>query len=211
MVKVPAGSIRVGDGSEYSVVAAFYIDALEVSARRFKMCVNAGACMGATSPMGIEDVATWKPLCNYDREGRERHPINCVTYAQADDFCKWAGKRLPTEPEWELAARSPAGQRYTWGDEAPSCASACFDKNDGCRSTDPASTCVSGSVADDRTKNLLQDLAGNVSEWVQSSDRLTKGGSFFDGPDALVLTRRERRPVEFAHPTVGFRCAASVP
>jgi eukaryotic-like serine/threonine-protein kinase len=208
MVKIPAGSVRVGEDSSETAVAAFYLDAAEVSTRRFKMCVNAGSCLGATSPMGIEDVATWKPLCNFDREGRERHPINCVTYSQADDFCKWAGKRLPTEAEWELAARSAAGHRFVWGDEAPSCSSACFDKNDGCKSTEPASTCASGSVPGDRTKNLLQDLAGNVSEWVQTADRLTKGGSFFDGPDALVLTRRERRPIEFAHPTVGFRCAA---
>ncbi len=209
MVKIASGSVVLGEDGTETAVAAFFIDASEVTARRFKACVNAGGCRGADTPLGIDDVATWKPLCNLGRANAQNHPANCVTYSQADAYCTWLGKRLPSEAEWLLAAAGPNKNAYVWGSSAPSCEQACYDKNDGCKSSEPAATCEVGAHNADKTSLKLQDLSGNVSEWVAAAEAITKGGNFFDGPALLLLTAREKRPVGYAHPTVGFRCAAS--
>jgi iron(II)-dependent oxidoreductase len=106
---------------------AFLIDHHEVTVAEYGGCVDAGVC----------EPPLWKwteRYCNWGRVGRDEHPINCVTWHHARTYCEWAGKRLPTEAQWEKAARGPAGQRYPWGD-APelSCDRAIFDDGrDGC-------------------------------------------------------------------------------
>jgi formylglycine-generating enzyme required for sulfatase activity len=125
--------------------------------------------------------------CNAGQVGRERHPINCVTYRQASNYCAAAGGRLPTEAEWELAARGTDERRYPWGDAAPgatrlnACGSECkgwyqsaqldsvfdgvmYDGNDGFAGTAPVASYPAGASRDG-----IYDLLGNVAEWTSTS------------------------------------------
>jgi len=212
MVRIDAASFSFGDPPKDTSVEPFFIDRLEVTLRRYRACINAKACSAANAVLDADpDTAQqWNPRCNAKR-GEADHPINCVTFTQAEAFCKWENKRLPSEAEWELAARGPNGNRYVWGKADPSCDKACFDKNEGCiNATQGVSTCTVGVFADDRTDSLAYDLAGNVSEWVVSDtgERITRGGNFWLGPDALITSARQVRTTGYAHPTIGFRCAA---
>lgn len=146
-------------------------------------CVAAGGCRAA--PLTVnwpiyseEDMKRVKRWCN--REDRPDHPINCVDWDQAAAYCTWKGKRLPTEAEWEYAARGNDGRVYPWGDEAPSgkrlnaCGSECvrmmkremrswaslYDGGDGWETTAPV-----GSYPGGASPFGALDMAGNVGEW----------------------------------------------
>ncbi len=133
--------------------------------------------------MTAKDHDAYDPLCNIrDHVGRAKHPINCVSWEQAHKFCKEHGKRLPTEAEWELAARGHDGRKYPWGDEEPSkellnaCGTEClawgkkhnqevsamFDADDGWATTAPV-----GSFPKGATPYGVLDMVGNVWEWVE--------------------------------------------
>jgi iron(II)-dependent oxidoreductase len=90
----------------------FAIDRFEVTVSAYDACVGDGACVAAAT--GNE--------CNAGDPGYEEHPINCVDWDQATAYCEWAGKQLPTEAQWEKAARGLDSRPFPWGDEIPSCA-----------------------------------------------------------------------------------------
>lgn len=132
-------------------VGAFALDEREVTVRAYRACVEAGACGQPAKTPG----------CNYGRAGRDDHPINCVDWEQARAFCGWLGRRLPTEDEWEFAARGTAGQSYPWGGLLPDTGNyLCWKRGaaDG--------TCPSGAFP--RGVNGLYDMGGNVWEWTAS-------------------------------------------
>jgi sulfatase modifying factor 1 len=180
MALIPAGSFLMGcpDPTWYEcadakpqhdvMLDAFYMDVYEVTVVKYKACVDAAAC---TAPASTHKFANW------GKAGREQHPMNYVTWHQADAYCKWACSRLPTEAEWEKGARGGlVNQTYPWGDATPDCggtqklscaispASAVFWDNfaAGC-GTDATFPVGTGSCANGYG---LFDMAGNILEWV---------------------------------------------
>jgi formylglycine-generating enzyme required for sulfatase activity len=170
----------VGDPDEHPqhrvTLSNYCIDMTEVTAGAYGLCVAKGECKAATEPA----TAGRESLCNGTREDRRGHPVNCVTWKQAKVYCEWAGKRLPSEAEWEYAARGSEGRTYPWGEAPPSarllnaCGSECrrlgeklglswdvmYADTDGWGATAPVETFSGG-----KTPLNVFDLAGNVWEW----------------------------------------------
>jgi len=169
-------------------VGRFCMDVTEVTTAKYAECSDKGLCLRAATTgigdgLGAKDQAAYDQLCNArDRNGHGDHPINCVTWDNANVFCKQKGARLPTEAEWEFAARGSDGRKYPWGDEAPSaellnaCGTECtewaasakiaavkpmYDASDGWPGTAPVGTFPKG-----KSRFGVMDLAGNVWEWV---------------------------------------------
>jgi len=165
-------------------LSAYCIDRTEVTVKAYADCVRAGGCTAAPLTVrwngaSAEDVERYSRPCN--RDDRPDHPINCVDWNQAAAYCAWANKRLPTEAEWEYAARGADGRVYPWGNEAPSptrlnaCGRECvamarhelsldwttmYDASDSWESTAPV-----GSFPGGASSSGALDMAGNVWEW----------------------------------------------
>jgi formylglycine-generating enzyme required for sulfatase activity/serine/threonine protein kinase len=168
-------------------LAPYCIDTFEVTTEEYKACSDRGECKraGITNEWdGIADVdrKVFDPLCNVrEPNGRGKHPINCVDWEMAAQFCKAQHKRLPSEAEWEFAARGSDGRKYPWGDEEPgptllnACGKECmawgkknsveeramFSADDGWATTSPV-----GSYPNGASRYGVQDVVGNVWEWV---------------------------------------------
>lgn len=171
----------------------FCIDTHEVTVRDYQRCVDAGECrpphrsthwfrIGTmTSEQAKKQARAYSEFCNAGHPDRLDHPVNCVDWFQSSDFCTWRGARLPTESEWEFAARGAEGRTYPWGEEPPDrsrangCGRECtrwqkkigvvasaklFDGDDGFVGTSPV-----GSFPEGASPQGVQDLIGNVFEW----------------------------------------------
>lgn len=195
MISIPGGSFFMGSDeglplerpSHQVVLAPYCIDEFEVTVDKYKACSDAGRCKRAPianhwADIGDKDRKAFDPLCNA-REPAERgnHPINCIDWEMAEKFCREAGERLPSEAEWEFAARGPDGRKYPWGDDDPSagllnaCGRECmawgakngvdekamYDADDGFANTAPV-----GSFPKGASRYGVQDVVGNVWEWV---------------------------------------------
>jgi formylglycine-generating enzyme required for sulfatase activity len=190
MVLIPAGSFLRGVPAEAEIGAlferpqasiyldAFYMDKHEVTVFQYQKCVKEKGC--TDYHLKGQESDWWKystlKTCNWGKPGQGSHPINCVNWGQARAYCKWAGKRLPTEAEWEKAARGTDGRKFPWGNEKAHCGLAVMsnwnskmpnklrDSSDGCGKgqTWPVG---SKSPAGDSPYGL-QDMAGNVTEFV---------------------------------------------
>jgi formylglycine-generating enzyme required for sulfatase activity len=208
------------------VVKAFKIDRTEVTVRQFARCVAAGACSsaGLTMPFyGGKDQPERAAYCNWQQKGREQHPINCVSWQQATAYCAWVGKRLPTEAEWEKAARGTDGRKYPWGNTGYASAgkvanvadasahrqlpdlSTAGGYDDGYVGTAPV-----GSMPKGAAPSGALDMIGNVWEWTADSrdgGRVVRGSSWtFDPRLARVSLRGHSDPAVRAADG-GFRCA----
>ena len=139
----------------------FEIDEFEVTVAEYVACFEAGACSAPADAFGGGSE------CNWMRPGLDEHPINCIDWFQADDYCAWADKRLPTEAEWEKAARGVDGRTYPWGEETPTCELAVMnDGGFGCGIGTP-SLPVGSRSPDGDSPYGVKDVAGNVWEWVE--------------------------------------------
>jgi formylglycine-generating enzyme required for sulfatase activity len=211
MLAIPAGTFRMGtndgDPDEKPVhavtVAAFCMDPTEVTVAAYKGCTSCSA----PSTSGA---------CNWGVAGRDNHPINCVDWNQATAFCTAVGKRLPTEEEWEYAARGAAGWKHPWGNTPPSNQLCWARYGDG----KPNSTCPAGSYSAGRSPFGLNDMAGNVCEWTSSpycpytdpacsnSARVGRGGCWSDGGATIVRGASRYIIVPGDRGSLlGFRCA----
>jgi serine/threonine-protein kinase len=178
MVRVPAGKFMMGSEAggktekpahEVTFTRAFAIDRNEVTAGDYQSCVKAGKC-SASSVHGphVEpaDVEKRGPLCTAVDPGKARHPITCVDQAQAAAYCTFVSKRLPTEAEWEYAARGPDERDYPWGNDVASCERANVARNPGQGCGRPKGTQEVGLLTAGASPFGALDLAGNAWEWV---------------------------------------------
>jgi formylglycine-generating enzyme required for sulfatase activity len=218
MVWIPAGTLSMGsppgeggddEHPQHSVsVGAFAMDLTEVTVSAYRACVSAGHCKPAGASSTLND-------CNWGAADRSTHPINCVDWYQAAAYCTWLGKRLPTEEEWEYAARGTDGRTYPWGNDEPS-SQLCWRRKTNQFGTS-LGTCAAASFSGGDAPFGLHDMAGNVSEWTSSryfEDRgevpyiVARGGSW-ESADAADIRSAHRRALVWsqAGTTIGFRCA----
>ena len=204
-------------------IAPFMIDKYEVTTGDYRACVKAKACEPPRYALGQEkgllgEIANAdKVLCNWNQKNEE-HPENCVSAGQAQTYCEWAGKRLPSAGEWELAARGPKGDLWPSGDTAPSCEAANLAEA-GASVLQADMRCRKGTVPVTKVEASrlgVVGMAGNVNEWTmdlspadykgtQSRIRVARGGSWLTYGNLFV---RVETPMVGA---LGFRCAVSAP
>lgn len=234
---VPASSFALGcraqsEGCEADEVATreavvfdYTMDRTEVSWDDYADCVVEGGC----KKINLDRCYVFQPDTGFVEGGglgteliSGDRPVVCATWAQAEQYCQWRGQRLPTEPEWEKAARGTDGRRYPWGDEEPTCTLA---HHHGCG----AGTTPVGSHPEGASPYGMLDMAGNVWEWTQdwyATDayerlptrrpptapedgrvKVVRGGSFYDDIDDLRSSYRYGLTPSHGYSTVGFRCA----
>jgi formylglycine-generating enzyme required for sulfatase activity len=168
-VNICGGSFQMGDPTgmwwkqpvHEVTIPTFEMTETEITVAQFGECVKAGSCLEPV-PVADDDNCVW------GETGFDEHPVNCVDFYQAEEFCAWMGGRLPSESEWEYAARS-GGQNvyYPWGDEMPTCEYVVMDD------PTPGSDCIKGGTQPVCSKTIgnseqgLCDMTGNVFEWVQ--------------------------------------------
>jgi formylglycine-generating enzyme required for sulfatase activity len=219
MVLIPAGDFHRGcaaatpscnaeERPQHEVeLSAYYIDRTEVTQSAYRECVRAGKCVA--------------PSRGFTPEQTPEFPVVDVSWQQAADYCAFAGKRLPTEAEWEKAARADTGRVYPWGNVEPTCELAAYTvcgKPPGPVGTHPLGKSPYGVL----------DLAGGVEEWTgdwygadyyqrsarvdprgpQSGvERVARGGAY--DPWHIRSTARDFLVPTYTDGTLGFRCARS--
>ncbi len=147
---------------------SYYVDVSEVTVAMYRQCVEAGGCT-APEPGGG---------CNWGEEGRDLHPANCTDWFQAKAYCAWAGKQLPTEAQWEKAARGVDGRIWPWGNDTPTCERCVMGEGGaGCGTGGTLPVC---SKPAGRTPYGACDMSGNVMEWVEDPQ---EPGFYKDSPE----------------------------
>lgn len=193
MVHVQAGMFQMGspdgegDADEHPqhavTLSGYCIDRTEVTVKAYEACVTAKECSVATPTVMWTGDSKYekKRSQNCNRDNQPDHPMNCVDWDQSAAYCKWAKKRLPTEAEWEYAARGSEGRDYPWGNNKPSeallnaCGTECvamakrdlkedwipmYHASDSWKTTAPVGSLIAG-----KSPFGALDMAGNVSEW----------------------------------------------
>jgi formylglycine-generating enzyme required for sulfatase activity len=219
MIFIPPGQFlmgsAIGEGDEQPerqvLLAGYAIDRTEVTVAQFKAFVQATGYRTTAEQRG--DPNNWR---QFDTAGRQGHPVRWMSWVDARAYCSWAGGRLPTEAEWEKAARGTDGRTYPWGNAF----------NAGL--IPHGDTVVAGSLANASPYGVY-DLAGNVWEWVadwysasyyassppasnppgpgSGVARVLRGGGYNNDLTALRVTNRHNGGPEGYAPDHGFRCA----
>jgi formylglycine-generating enzyme required for sulfatase activity len=231
MALVPAGSFQMGSDDEESeqpvhkvTLDAFYIDVYEVTNGRYAECVQAGSC----KPPVSSDSKTRPGY--FEAPAYADYPVVNVSWSMAQAYCEWRGARLPSEAEWEKAARGGlAGMDYPWGNEQPVCKAgapngARFWEPENCDWTD---TEKAGSYSPNGYG--LYDMAGNVWEFVQDFYapyesgaqsnpagpakglfHAIRGGAWVNmSSQVRVSARIQEFGFDYSYFGLGFRCARS--
>jgi formylglycine-generating enzyme required for sulfatase activity len=237
MVKIPAGNFQMGSNNNKGEMPIhpvyldeYYIDQYEVTVIDYKNCVTTGRCE-------VTNIDFWSDedkskYCNYYKSDRKKHPINCVDWKNAKKYCEYAGKRLPTEAEWEKAAtwKNERKYKYPSGKNSVSCKDAVMrDGKSGCGR---GRTWKVGSKPQEI--NGTYDMAGSVWEWVfdwydkddekyysnspyrnpqgpsSGYGHVVRGGGW--GDEAYQLRGTHRNYIGYPYnwyESVGFRCTVS--
>jgi eukaryotic-like serine/threonine-protein kinase len=221
MIYIPAGEFLMGSDTgdpnqrplRTVYLDAYWIDQTEVTNRHFNICIIDGGCRSLGPNTYLED------------DSRGSHPVVYVTLDDAFDFCHWAGKTLPTEAQWEKAARGEDGRVYPWGDSAPNPNRLNYYDHIG--STTPVGSYPSGA-----SPFGVLDMAGNVWEWTSDwydakyyqrapsvnppgpdigARHVKRGGSWFTLADSAVTTTfRKHTGSTNRDYNIGFRCVFMV-
>lgn len=227
MVLIPGGKMQYDDsfdgvrsGVHYVSGAAmrtvtlkpFWIDRTEVSVAEFMQCLDAKRCVDHTDE-GFSFSGWDREPCNL-HNGNARHPVNCVSWQQASMYCAWAGKRLPTDAEWRLAAYGTDGRKYPWGNLPLGTTDVCLFREDKV-------TCEVGSSPLDTSPYGVLDMFGNTVEWTKTQSNccylfhgrcgfsreeyIVEGGnkSLMSTSDISLRGHYHPRPTVMS----GFRCA----
>ncbi|MEQ9319528.1 MAG: bifunctional serine/threonine-protein kinase/formylglycine-generating enzyme family protein, partial [Polyangiaceae bacterium] len=227
---IPAGKVVIGcdtagrtDCDEHTTPArevtldSFRVGRREVTVAEYRRCVEEEACTAA----GLTDDAV---ACSWGAASADNNPLNCVSWEQADAYCRWAGGALPTEAQWEAAARGDDDRRYPWGDDDPICSHAVMkdDQGAGCGRNNPWQV---GSRPQGNGPHGTVDMAGNLREWTADwyaarlgpatpatgpstgTERVIRGGGYQSDGLALRTYHREHLPPEARAADLGFRCA----
>jgi formylglycine-generating enzyme required for sulfatase activity len=230
MVLVPAGEFIMGsekydeEKPQHQVyLDAFHIDKYEVTNTLFQRFVQATG--HRTQAERVGDRAIWRAPRGSGSgiAGLEQHPVVRVSQEDAKAYCTWAGKRLPTEAEWEKAARGTDGRTYPWGNQLDSRQGNFDEKNHG--------TVPVGSYEGGKSPYGAYDMAGNVNEWVAdwydanyyrnsparnpqgpaSGDLVVvRGGGWGSGASSVRAPGRGRGAPEARNDHIGFRCAKTL-
>jgi formylglycine-generating enzyme required for sulfatase activity len=208
MITIPAGEFVMGcdslDSKECGKaertrvvvdLPAFSIDRTEVTQAAYQRCIEADVCTPPAGGFEPTDACT--------------NPVANVSWEQAGKYCAWLDQRLPSESEWEKAARGTDERMFPWGNEAPTCEFANF-AGCGLRESQPVASHPTGA-----SPYGVLDMAGNVREWVfdreESRSRQPKrgirGGMFTDQGMNLRGARRQWGDVSVSDLGIGFRCA----
>jgi formylglycine-generating enzyme required for sulfatase activity len=216
MVGVPAGEFVMGrDNAEYSregpahtvYLDAYYIDMLEVTNAQYRICLEVGGCLQIERPE------------YFDNPDLSDHPVINVNIEMARRYCRWAGKRLPTEAEWEKAARGTDERTYPWGEKID-CDHAQYKECGG-------QTVPVGSFPQGASPYGALDMAGNVWEWApdlfvedyyqdsparnptggtRGNEFVFRGGSWTESGDLLRSSYRTWYNPDAQYYNLGFRC-----
>lgn len=199
MVYVPRGPFFYGTQDERKEAGGFYMDQWPVTRREYARFLK--ECGRKAPPHWVDDP---------EAQGIADHPVTYVSWHDAQMYAERFGKRLPTEIEWEKAARGDGDARqWPWGNEFS--AGRANVKESGIGATAPIGQYPSGASPYD-----LFDMAGNVWEWTSSDfdpegHKVQRGGSWFDGADEARCTSRGGGQPDGAYEDVGFRCVADAP
>ncbi len=247
MVYVPGGVFTMGsppkmghtdeDPAHSVCLSGFYIDRHEVTNAQFKKFVEAtGYVTDAEGNVASEDARTWRNPYGAESsaETMPNHPVVCVTWNDANAYARWIGKRLPTEAEWEKAARGTDGRIYPWGNANPTGASANIaDKSAALKWSDVSIddrqkiAAPVGSFPGGKSGYGVEDMAGNVWEWCYDwwakdyyevsppqnpvgpetgEHKVIRGGSWFYTADGVRTAQRMHFRPTGNSAAIGFRC-----
>jgi formylglycine-generating enzyme required for sulfatase activity len=217
-VVIPAGNFTMGDDEHSPLreiyLAAFYIDKYEITVSRYAKFLKTTG--------GVKPPDRWQEA---SLESAGELPVVGVDWHDADAYCRWAGKRLPTEAEWEKAARGTDGRSYPWGNDAPTSMRANFGRS--AENPYNGGLAPAGGRPDGGSPFGVEDAAGNVAEWVadwfaesfsrgdvrnpkgpaSGTAKVIRGGGWNDPPDRLKASRRMHASPTNRTDDVGFRCA----
>jgi serine/threonine-protein kinase len=236
MVYVPGGMFQMGSDKRDALANAdefpqremlvdgFWLDRTEVTNIQFAAFLNE---WGDQAENGAKLIELEEGYCQIEQEGdvyqsrpsAQDYAVVMVSWYGADAYCAWVGGRLPTEVEWEWAARGPEGRLYPWGDDAPTCGRAIHS---GCANSAKAV----GQLSEGASWCGVLDMAGNVWEWVadwygeyvvdetlstavlpSSGLRAARGGGWHSSAKELRTTCRLGGGLESGVGCLGFRCA----